>query len=181
MKLLTLATLLISSSALASGHGVEKILPADAHNIQIQSADLAQIATGENLICDGNDGPVYENTYTTKLYVTVTYDSKDDTDAPKTGSGSNFDFLPGDSTSPTVSYTFDLSQAQMAAIKAKTLNAVSLVTVSVDQETVQIDDPNQQAVCSYDNDSNLPLNGCVEPATAQITVTRPVLSVSVAQ
>jgi hypothetical protein len=181
VQLVTLATLLIAGSAFGAGHGVEKMLPADAHNVQIQSADIAQIATGQKLVTDGFEGPVYDNTYTPELYVTVTYDSKDTTDAPQTGTGNDFDFRAGDSTQPTVAFTFALSDAQLAAIKAKTLNAASLVTISVDQETVQIDDPSAQSVCRYDFDSNLPLDGCVEPATAQITVSRPVLHVSLAQ
>jgi hypothetical protein len=178
ISLVSLATLLIAGSA--SAHGVEKILPADAHNVQIQSAELAHVATGETLVTNSNDSPIYDSTYSTELMVTVTYDSKDDSDAPKTGSGSNGEFLPTDSTQPTIYLTFDLSQAQLDGIKAKTLNPTSLVTVSVDQESVQIDDPHAQNVCVYDDNNNI-MNNCVEPAIAQIVVTRPVLHVSIAE
>jgi hypothetical protein len=182
MNLLTVAALVATSSAFGAGHGVEKILPADGHNAQVLSAELDQIATGQKLISDDNEGPKWEDTdFVTKLGVTVTYQSKDDNDAPATGSGSNGEFLPFDSTLPQVMYTFDVTAAQIAAIKAKTLDPKSLVSVSIEQETVQIDNPNTQAVCSYDNDTNVPLNGCVEPAPAQITVSRPVLFVDLNQ
>jgi hypothetical protein len=174
INLLAAVGFLAATSAFA--HGVEKILPADGHNAQVLSAELDQVATGETLVCNNSDGPVYEpGDYVTKLGVTVTYQSNDDVDAPATGSGPNGEFLPSDNTLPEVTYEFDVTQAQIDAIKAGTLDPKSLVSVSIAQQTVQISDPNAQNVCNYDD--NGPTDGCVEPAAQEITVSRPVLSV----
>ena len=70
-----------------------------------------------------------------------------------------------------------VSDVEAKAIKAKKLDGRTLVSVSVAQENVQIEQPGYQYKCSYGNDSNEPINGCVEPAVPMITVSRPVLSI----
>jgi hypothetical protein len=179
MSLLAVTALLAAGSVFADGHGVEKMLPVDATNVRLQSATLDQVATGLVQASDGNiDGPTYDNTYTTELSVVVAYDSKDLSDDENTlGSGQDGQIEPWDpAPQDAVTYQFQLSAAQIAAIKAGTLDPKSLITVSSGQDTFTIDAPSAPYVCSYD-ESNHPLYGCVEPAAKQITVTRPALFV----
>lgn len=166
---------LAAAAQSAFANGVEKTLPADATDVQIKTVSLDQYATGEKIVSDGNvDGPVYENTYTTMLDVVVTYQSKDDQDVAQRIEGeSDISYDP----TPTVSFELPVTDAEIAAIKGKKLDPRSLIAVNVQTESVQIDDPKAQYICRYDNDSNQPLDGCVEPATPQITVSRLVLSV----
>jgi hypothetical protein len=173
-KNIALVSILLAAIAqTAFANGVEKVLPADAANVALKSAKLAEVATSSTTHYVGNE--VYDtNNYTTVLEVTVTYQSKDDQDVSQRIEGESD--ISYDAT-PTVVMDLPVTDAEIAAIKAKKLDARTLVTVSVAQENVQINKPGYQYQCSYGNDSNEPINGCVEPAVPTITVSRPVLSI----
>lgn len=177
MKLATIAILSTALSLqLAHANGVEKDLPKDAHNVKVASAVLGSAATGQKLINDGVDGPQYETIYSPAIEVTVTYESKDDSDAPKTGSGLDGQFEPGDSTTPTLYFTLAVTAAEVAAIKAKQVNPADLVSMTVELKTVQV--PVQtEYQCRYDNENNLPEFGCVEPAAQMEDQVLPVLTI----
>ena len=175
-----LASVMILASALsfqmAFANGVEKTLPRDAKNVKIESAVLGNNATGQKLINDGIEGPQYENTYSDAIEVVVTYQSKDDSDAPKSGSGLDGQFMSGDSTSPTLYFFLPLSKEEVASIKAKKVDPRDLVAYNVEVKTVQVAVQTEYK-CRYDNDTNLPEFGCVEPAPKLVSEQHPVLTI----
>jgi hypothetical protein len=170
LSLLTLAT------PAFAGHGVEKILPADATNVSIASVSIQQVATGETKISDGQDGPVYDNTYSPALSVVVTYTSKDQSDDATALSNDNdpYEVVVG---GPTL--TFDLlpvNAAQVAAINAGTLDPKTLLTLSVTQSTVKFNNPEYTDSCDFDYQSG----GVTNPECMKNVVTtevRPVLHI----
>ena len=163
-----LASTVMASSLAQASHGVEKMLPADAKNAKIESVSLDQVATTiKSERCD-NDGCITEFYYETRLGVTVTYESKDDTDVSKAADDTD--------TTPRLFFEFTISPAQIDDIQNKRVSAASLVAKP--QIVVQqylIDDPSTQAVCRYDNDSNMVIGDCQEPAAPKITISRPTL------
>ena len=156
-------------------NGVEKTLPIDATNVKISATGLDQVATGQKLIVDGNDGPVYENTYSTMLNVVVTYDSKDKTD-DATALGNGNDPIEEIVGGPTLSFELPVTAAEVAAIKSKSIDPTSLVALSVAQKDVQEDNEEFTSACHFDNDSSQPEDSsCIKHTTT--TVSRPVLSI----
>jgi hypothetical protein len=167
--------LLAAVAQTAFANGVEKVLPADAHNVKLTSASVGYLATGLVKTSDGNvDGPVYENTYTQVLTVVVKYDSKDDQDVSQRIEGESD--LSYDAT-PTVYLDLPISDAEVAAIKAKKLDPKSLVSLAVSQQQVQFDKAIYTDACRYNNESGAPDNEatCVKHET--VTESRPVVSV----
>lgn len=175
-NLAILAIALFTTSAFADGNGVERALPKDAHNVKIASAALNFYATGLKKTSEGNiDGPVYENTYTQMLLVTVTYQSQDDQDVAQRIEGeSDLSYDP----TPTVSFELSVSDAEIAAIQANKLDPRSLVEMSVSQKDMPFDKAVYTAACVYNNESGAPENEdtCVKHET--ITESRPVLVLS---
>jgi hypothetical protein len=175
-KNIALVSILLAAVAqTAFANGVEKVLPADAHNVVVAAASLEEVATGLVKISDGNiDGPVYDNTYTTMLTVTVNYSSKDDSDVPceltQIGDGCE------PTGQPRYVVSLPVSDAEIAAIKSKKLDPKTLVSVTVTQQDVQIEQPGYQYKCSYNTEGGT-FGNCVEPAVPMVTVSRPVLSV----
>jgi hypothetical protein len=161
----------------AFANGVEKHLPMDAHNVKIASAELAEYATSSTHVwSNSGDGGGYDiNHYSTELQVTVTYESQDNTDVPQSNveGGS-----PYDSTTPTVVFYVPLTDAQIAQVKSKQVDPRSLVSLMVVTKTVSVPDSSHEYICSYGNEGNEPLYGCVEPATPMVNVTLPVLTLS---
>ena len=158
----TLGILAFGTPAFA-GHGVEKVLPADASSVQIAAVTPGFILTSQTLISDGID-------------VKVTYQSKDDSDdeTALSESGDGEEVVGG----PTLSFSLEITADQAAAIKAHTLNPASLVNLSVTQQNVTFDNPVYTDSCVYNNDSGSPENAdtCIKHVST--VEARPVLSVS---
>jgi hypothetical protein len=164
MKMFVFAAL-ASALSISSAHanGVEKILANDAHDVQLANAVVGWEPTGEKVISDGIDGPVTETTYTQALEVTVTYKSKDTTDLP-TYPGNDGEATTPPGAIPTLYFWLPLTDGEVAGIKAGTIKPATLVQISaLTTVSVQVDDANYQYQCSYDNESNQPINGCEEP------------------
>jgi hypothetical protein len=177
--ILSAAVMLSMGSAFA--HGVEKIVPSDAHHFQLAGANLSQVETGEIPATDpwgcSEDGTPCASTplYTTELHVQLTYQSNDNTDVPQGTDGDSFD-----NAKPTVDAYFDLTSDQVAAIKAKKLDPKAVVSWTVAPQQAQVEDPSWQYQCNYDSESNQKIDdGCVEPTPPMVTVTQLVLSISV--
>jgi hypothetical protein len=171
LSLLTLAT------PAFAGHGVEKVLPADATNVAIASVSIQQVATGQTEIADGADGPVYDNTYSPALNIVVTYTSKDHSDdatALNNDSDNAQEVVVG---GPTLTFNLlPVTAAQVAAINAGTLDPRTLLTLSVTQATVKFNNPEFTDSCQFDNDNGGPINPeCVKNVVT--TEVRPVLSI----
>jgi hypothetical protein len=155
--------------------GIEKVLANDAHDAKVTQVALGWEPTGQTLVSDGVDGPVYDTTYTQALEVTVTYQSSDQTDLPTEPNNDGEEVVVG--SSPTVWGYLPATDAEVAAIKAHTLDPMTLVTAGLSDTTVQIENANYQYQCQYDNDSNLPMYGCVEPAVPTHPEQRKLLTV----
>jgi hypothetical protein len=165
-----IALAIVALSALtqtAFASGVEMDLPADAHNVKIAAVELDGVVVGETPLPDTSEGaPNSEPIYAPSLGVTVTYESTDTTDVPQATDG---DFDP--STLPTRYLEIRLTDAQAAAIKAKKLDPRSLIGQPVlTKATVQEEDTSYEYKCTYDNDNNEPLYGCVEPPVPTVAV-----------
>jgi hypothetical protein len=171
-----ISILFAAAAQTAFANGVEKTLPLDATNVKISTTGLDQVATGQKLIADSIDGPVYESTYSTMLNVVVTYDSKDKTDAATALNNSVDNAQEEIVGGPTLSFELPVSAAEVAAIKSKSIDASSLVAISVAQQDVQVDNEEFTSACRFDNDSSQPEDSsCIKHT--KTTVSRPVLSV----
>jgi hypothetical protein len=169
----TMSLLILATPALAA----KKVLPADATNVKIASTSIAQVVTGQTLITDGLDGPVYENNYSPALEVTVTYDSQDASDDATALDNSNNNPQEVVVGGPTLTFDFAVTASQVASIQAGTLDAKTLVSMSVAQTTVQFKDQEFTSSCRFDNENSAPLNPeCIQTITS--TEVRPVLSIS---
>ena len=162
MKMKSLVLVYVAVSALATAAfaagGVEMHFAADASHVQIQSVELGSKLIGVKEEGFTNEGPITENIYGPALEVTVTYQSTDTADLPASVDGeSNYDAVP------TRFLTLDVSNAEIAAIKAGKLDPRSLVSLSVAKGTIKVEDPSYEYQCNYDNDSNQKIDdGCVE-------------------
>jgi hypothetical protein len=109
--------------------------------------------------------------------VTVTYDSQDASDDATALDNSNNNPQEVVVGGPTLTFDFAVTASQVASIQAGTLDAKTLVSMSVAQTTVQFKDQEFTSSCRFDNENSAPLNPeCIQTITS--TEVRPVLSIS---
>jgi hypothetical protein len=173
-KLILVGMFLFSSLAMAAT--VERILPADAHNVRVASAVVDTVVIGSRFLFDSGDGPVSEAIYGKRLVVTVKYDSKDLRDVNQTV----YEDGPELDRTPTITYFFELPAVKLAAIEARSISAVSLVAPSLVVASVTIDDPNYQYQCRYDGEYNTKVDPKCEEHPNKVTQVRPVLKLNIA-
>ena len=168
-----LGVLTFGTTAFA-GNGVEKVLPADASSVQIAKVTPGFILSSQTLLSDGIDGPNYQNNYSPAIDIKVTYQSKDNSDdeTALSESGEGEEVVGG----PTLSFSFEISPEQAAAIKAKTLDPSTLVALSVTQQTVTFDEESFGPNCRFNNESGAPEDASCIIHTPKSEV-RPVLSI----
>lgn len=133
LVLSTLSLLTLATPAFAH------VLPADATNVTVSNVTIGYDVTSQTLISDGNDGPVYQNNYSPVLDVQVTYTSKDQSDdATALDNSGDEEVVVG---GPTLDFYLPVTAAQVAAIKAKTLDPKTLVAISITPAPVQFNNP----------------------------------------
>jgi hypothetical protein len=169
LVLSTLSLLTLATPAFAH------VLPADATNVTVSNVTIGYDVTSQTLISDGNDGPVYQNNYSPVLDVQVTYTSKDQSDdATALDNSGDEEVVVG---GPTLDFYLPVTAAQVAAIKAKTLDPKTLVAISITPAPVQFNNPVFTSSCIFNNDSSQPENPeCIQNVYS--TEMRPVLSVN---
>jgi opacity protein-like surface antigen len=175
MKNFTLCafSLLILTAPAFAGHGIERVLPEDAKNVAISSVSIGYDVSSQTLISDGNDGPVYQNNYSPVLSVEITYDSKDTRDDATALNEDDQEEVVG---GPTLTFYLPVTDAQVAAIKAHTLDGKTLVAISVAQAPVQFTNPVYTDSCIFSSDYNEPVNPeCIQNVVS--TEVRPVLNI----
>src|SRR5215471_16880185 len=170
------------SFAVFADDGVEKavpdklLLPADAHDVVVKSAELSPYAIGEKLVGSTSEGNLYENVYESRLEVIVAYKSKDTTDAPQYYDGMS----PLADVRPQRLFYLEVSKDTIKAIEGGK-DPISVVILNVNEKQVEILNYNHyQYQCRHDSDSGRKLDDdCKEGPISKINVVRRVLDIKV--
>ncbi len=173
--------ILVTVSVNAFANGVEKVLPADASNLQLKAAAVAYVPTGN----DGGNAqegtPGSASGSKAILEVSFVYSSKSTQDVPSTGSGLDGQVTDADDVRPQFAVDFDISDDLAKQIAAGKVSAASLFSYAVQTESVQVQEPVQyhcQYLSTNDGGSFEKADPSCQEPDGITTENRPVVTVS---